>query len=58
MSARVEKATEITLNAVIFGGADTPLTTTGRYIDIVARLLKPLLLGLSVVAVRNGQCGG
>ncbi|MCU1670508.1 MAG: hypothetical protein JWP40_3435 [Blastococcus sp.] len=53
LSARAEKATEITLNAVIFRGADTQLTTTGRYLDIIARLLGPLLLGLSVVAVRN-----
>lgn len=53
LSARAEKATEITLNAVIFRGADTQLTTAGRYIDILARLLGPLLLGLSVVAVRN-----
>ncbi|MDB4872513.1 MAG: hypothetical protein JWL97_3517 [Gemmatimonadales bacterium] len=53
LSARAEKATEITLNAVIFRGADTQLTTAGRYIDIVARLLGPLLLGLSVLAVRN-----
>ena len=53
LSARAEKATEITLNAVIFRGADTQLTTASRYIDIVARLLGPLLLGLSVLAVRN-----
>jgi uncharacterized protein YjbI with pentapeptide repeats len=53
LSARGERAIEITLNAVIFRGTDTQLTTTGRYIDILARLLGPLLLGLSVLAVRN-----
>jgi hypothetical protein len=30
---RIGKATEITLNAVIFRAPDTELTNTGRYID-------------------------
>ena len=46
-SARAEKATEITLNAVIFRGADTQITTVGRYLDLLARILGPLFLGLS-----------
>jgi uncharacterized protein YjbI with pentapeptide repeats len=52
-SARVEQATEITLNAVIFRGADIQLTTVGRYVDIVARVLGPLFLALSALAIRN-----
>ena len=51
--ARTEKATEITLNAVIFRAPDTQLTTTGRYINITARILGPLLLGLALIAIRN-----
>src|SRR5262249_5695511 len=31
---RIERATEITLNAVIFRAADTELTTIGRYVDV------------------------
>ena len=52
-SARAEKATEITLNAVIFRGADTQITTVGRYLDLLARILGPLFLGLSALAIRN-----
>jgi hypothetical protein len=50
---RIGKATEITLNAVIFRAPDTELTTVGRYIDIAARLLGPLFLGFSLLAIRN-----
>jgi uncharacterized protein YjbI with pentapeptide repeats len=52
-SARTEKATEITLDAVIFRGADTQLTTAGHYLDVLARILGPLFLGLSALAIRN-----
>ncbi len=50
---RAERATEITLNAVIFRGSDTQLSTIGWYLDVIARILGPLFLGLSAVAVRN-----
>lgn len=50
---RVEKATEITLNAVIFRSPDADLTTAGRYLNIATRILGPVLLGLSVLAIRN-----
>lgn len=50
---RVEKATEITLNAVIFRSPDADLTTAGRYFNIATRILGPVLLGLSVLAIRN-----
>jgi uncharacterized protein YjbI with pentapeptide repeats len=52
-SPRVEKSTEIALNAVIFRGADNDLTLPGRYIDIVARLFGPLFLGLTLRGIRN-----
>jgi hypothetical protein len=52
VSARAEKATEITLNAVIFRSPDAELTTAGRYLNIAIRILGPLL-GLSVLAIRN-----
>jgi hypothetical protein len=51
--ARAEQATEITLDAVIFRGANTQLTTTGRYLDLLARILGPLFLGLSALTIRN-----
>lgn len=50
---RVEKATELTLNAVIFRSPDADLTTAGRYLNIATRILGPVLLGLSVLAIRN-----
>lgn len=53
LPARAENATEVTLNAVIFRSPDTQLTAPGRYIDIVVRILGPLLLGLSLLAIRN-----
>lgn len=53
LPARAENATEVTLNAVIFRSPDTQLTTPGRYIDIAVRILGPLLLGLSLLAIRN-----
>jgi hypothetical protein len=48
-----ENATEITLNAVIFRNPDAALTTPGRYLDIVMRILGPILLGLTILAIRN-----
>ncbi|TYK53053.1 hypothetical protein [Actinomadura decatromicini] len=50
---RVEKATEVTLNAVIFRNPDADLTTAGRYLNIAARILGPILLGLTILAIRN-----
>jgi hypothetical protein len=50
---RLEKATEVTLNAVIFRNPDADLTTPGRYLNIVIRILGPILLGLSLLAIRN-----
>lgn len=50
---RAEKATEITLNAVVFRSPDAELTTLGRYLNIATRILGPLLLGLAILAVRN-----
>ncbi|ADP81710.1 pentapeptide repeat-containing protein [Pseudofrankia inefficax] len=50
---RIGMAVEIALNAAIFRDSDDQLTTAGRYIDISARLLGPLFLGFSLLAVRN-----
>jgi len=50
---RVGKAVEITLNAVIFRSADTELTEPGKYINLLSRLLGPLFLGFSLLAIHN-----
>lgn len=50
---RVERAIEATVNAVIFRNPDADLTTPGRYLNITIRILGPLLLGLTILAVRN-----
>ncbi|WP_148233007.1 pentapeptide repeat-containing protein [Thermomonospora curvata] len=50
---RLEKAVEVTVNAVIFRSPDTELTTAGRYLNIVVRILGPILLGLAILAIRN-----
>jgi hypothetical protein len=53
LADRVEKATEVTLNAVIFRNPDADLTTPGRYLTITVRILGPILLGLTILAIRN-----
>ncbi|MFI0406563.1 hypothetical protein [Actinomadura sp. 3N508] len=53
LAARVEKATEVTLNAVIFRNPDADLTIGGRYLNIAVRILGPILLGLTILAIRN-----
>ncbi|WP_110554892.1 pentapeptide repeat-containing protein [Actinocorallia populi] len=50
---RIGKAVEITLNAVIFRAPDAELTDPGKYINLAARLLGPLFLGFSLLAIRN-----
>ncbi|GAA2149016.1 hypothetical protein [Actinomadura napierensis] len=52
-SDRVDKATVATLNAVFVRPPATGLTLPGRYIEVVARILGPLLLGLFLLSVRN-----
>jgi hypothetical protein len=53
LAERVEKATEVTLNAVIFRNPDADLTTPGRYFNVTIRILGPVLLGLTILAIRN-----
>ncbi|MBA9005959.1 pentapeptide repeat-containing protein [Thermomonospora cellulosilytica] len=50
---RLEKAVEVTVNAVIFRSPDAELTTAGRYLNITVRILGPILLGLAILAIRN-----
>jgi uncharacterized protein YjbI with pentapeptide repeats len=50
---RLEKATRTALNAVVFRSAEQQLTTPGRYIEMLARFLGPVLLALTILAVRN-----
>jgi hypothetical protein len=51
--ARFEKAIRIAVNAVVFRSAEQQLTTPGRYIEMAARFLGPVLLALTLLAVRN-----
>lgn len=53
LDERIGKAVEITLNAVIFRAPDAELTDPGKYINLAARLLGPLFLGFSLLAIRN-----
>jgi hypothetical protein len=53
LPARIGQATEITLNAVVLRSVDTGLNAAGRYINLATRVLGPLLLGLSLLAIRN-----
>jgi uncharacterized protein YjbI with pentapeptide repeats len=53
LAGRIEKAIEVTLNAEIFRNPDADLTTPGRYLNIIVRILGPILLGLTILAIRN-----
>ncbi|MFE7567953.1 pentapeptide repeat-containing protein [Streptomyces sp. NPDC057539] len=50
---RFEKALNVTLNSVVFRSSGQDLTTAGTYIEMVSRATEPVLLGLTVLAVRN-----
>lgn len=50
---RFEKASRTALNAVVFRSAEQQLTPPGRYIEMTARFLGPVLLTLAILAVRN-----
>ncbi|MFJ8976016.1 pentapeptide repeat-containing protein [Streptomyces sp. NPDC102282] len=50
---RFEKALQVTLNSVIFRSSGQDLTPQGTYIEMFSRLSEPVLLGLSVLAVRG-----
>ncbi|MFI1386349.1 pentapeptide repeat-containing protein [Embleya sp. NPDC020886] len=50
---RAEKATRVVLNSVVFRSSGQNLTTAGTYIEMTSRLLEPVLLGLSALAIRG-----
>lgn len=50
---RFEKTLQVTLNSVIFRSSGQDLTPQGTYIEMFSRLSEPVLLGLSVLAVRG-----
>ena len=44
---------EVTLDSFVFRATDQPLTATGTWITIFARIIGPALLGLMLLAIRN-----
>ena len=50
---RTQTALEVTLESFVFRSADQPLTTAGTWTTIAARILGPVLLALTLLAVRN-----
>ena len=51
--ARMERASRVALGAVVFRDSTQQLTVAGRYVELGARLLGPILLALALLAVRN-----
>ena len=52
-SDRARTALEVTLESFVFRSTDQPLTDKGTWITIATRILGPVLLALSLLAVRN-----
>jgi hypothetical protein len=52
-SARARAALEVAFESFAFRSTDQPLTTTGVWITTAARILGPVLLALTLLAVRN-----
>ena len=50
---RTRTALEVTLNSIVFRTTDQPLTTAGTWTVDAARILGPVLLALTLLAVRN-----
>ncbi|GAB2628143.1 hypothetical protein GCM10027168_69810 [Streptomyces capparidis] len=50
---RFEKALRVVINSVVFRSSGQSLTTTGTYTEMASRLTAPILLGLTVLAVRS-----
>ena len=50
---RTWTSTEVTLDSVVFRTTSQPLTTAGTWITDAARILGPVLLALTLLAVRN-----
>ncbi|MDX3763339.1 hypothetical protein [Streptomyces sp. AK02-04a] len=50
---RVEKATRVAVNSVVFRSSGQNLTTAGTYIEMASRLFEPTLLALAGLAIRS-----
>ncbi len=50
---RTWTSTEVTLDSIVFRTTSQPLTTTGTWTTDTARILGPVLLALTLLAVRN-----
>lgn len=50
---RTRTALQVTLESIVFRSTNKPLTTTGTWTTIAARILGPVLLVLTLLAVRN-----
>jgi hypothetical protein len=50
---RAETALQITLESIAFRSTDQPLTPAGTWTTIAARILGPVLLALTLLALRN-----
>ncbi|MGW3464489.1 hypothetical protein ACWDE9_35090, partial [Streptomyces olivaceoviridis] len=51
--ARVEKATCVAINSVVFRSSGQNLTTADTYIEMASRRLKPTLLALGALVIRG-----
>jgi hypothetical protein len=52
-SQRTRTAAQVTLESIVFRNTAQPLTVVGNWITIAIRILGPVLLALSLLAVRN-----
>ena len=52
-AVRVERASRVAINSVVFRSSGQNLTTVGTYIEMTSRLLEPILLALGVLAIRG-----
>ena len=50
---RTRTALQVTLDSIVFRTTSQPLTTAGTWTTIAARILGPVLLALTLLAVRN-----
>ncbi|MEW1912343.1 pentapeptide repeat-containing protein [Kitasatospora sp. NPDC085895] len=49
---RADRAIRVSVNAVVFRTSGQNLTRAGNYIEMVSRIIEPILLALAVLAVR------
>ncbi len=50
---RTRIAPQVTIDSILFRSTSEPLTTTGIWSTMVARILGPILLALAVLSIRN-----